>query len=186
MKKFIIPIVIIIIILAIVGGFVGIYNNMVAADQEVAKYASNIDTELQRRNDLIPNLIATVKGYAKHEEGIFTAISDARAQMMSASNMAESATADAAMSSALSRLLAIVENYPDLKANQSFIDLQTQLEGTENRIKVARNNYNDSVQNFNTMVKKFPYNILAGVFGFEAKDFFQAVEGSENVPQVNF
>jgi len=187
MKKGLLIVIIILALIAImIGSGVSGYNNMVAASFGVEKYASDIQADLQRRADLIPNLVSTVKGYAAHEKEIYTEIANARAQMMSAGNMKESANADAAMNTALSRLLAIAEAYPELKANENFINLQTQLEGTENRIKVARVKYNEAVQNYNTMIRRFPNNIFANMFGFEAKEFFQATPGSEAVPEVNF
>jgi LemA protein len=185
-KGLLITLVIIIILAIIIGWAVGSYNKMVTAELEVDKYASDIQADLQRRADLIPNLVKTVQGYAKHEKEIFTAVANARAQMMSAGNLKEAAAADTAMNSALSRLLAVAEAYPELKANENFINLQTQLEGTENRIKVARTKYNEAVQGYNTMIRRVPYNIMAGIFGFEAKAFFEATAGSETVPEVSF
>lgn len=182
----IVAIVIIAIVIGVVGSAIGSYNSLVNADENVKKAYSDIHTDLQRRNDLIPNLVETVKQYASHEEEVFTAISDARSKLIGAGNNVEDlAEANAQMSSALSRLLAISEAYPELKANQNFLDLQTQLEGTENRIAVARTKYNDSAKVLNSKIRKFPSSIFAGMFGFEKADYFEAEAGAENVPDVS-
>ncbi len=148
--------------------------------------ASNIDTQLQRRSDLIPNLVSTVKGYAAQEEKIFTDIANARAKLAGSSSIEDTANADAELSSALSRLLVVVENYPELKSSQNFKDLTVNLEGTENRILIARQDYNESVTAYNTKIKKFPTNILAGMFNFDEKPYYKAANGSEEVPIVDF
>lgn len=147
---------------------------------------ANIETQLQRRSDLIPNLVNTVQGYATQEKEIFTDIANARARLAGANNLTDQAEADTALSSALSRLLLVVENYPELKSNQNFQDLSTQLEGTENRIAIARQDYNDAATRYNTKRRRFPTNIIANAFGFETADLFEASEAAEQVPVVDF
>ena len=175
-----------IVIGVIVIWVVGLYNSLVSNEQEVETARSNIETQLQRRSDLIPNLVSTVQGYATQEKDIFTDIADARARLSGATTLADQAAADSDLSSALSRLLVIVENYPDLKSNQNFRDLSTQLEGTENRIAIARQDYNAAVTRYNTKRRKFPTNIIANIFGFETAPLFEASESAEQVPDVDF
>lgn len=141
---------------------------------------------MQRRSDLIPNLVETVKGYAAHEKEIFTEIADARAKLAGARTIEEQEAANAEVSGALSRLLAIAENYPDLKANQNFINLQTQLEGTENRINVSRKDYNNAVKEYNLRLRRFPSSIIAGMYGFKEADMFEGDQGIESTPDVKF
>ncbi|KOA20621.1 LemA family protein [Clostridium homopropionicum DSM 5847] len=174
--------IILILAIPVVSG----YNKMVALDQVVTSAEGDIETELQRRNDLIPNFVNTVKGYATHEKEIFTEVADARAKLGGATNVEERANADAELSSSLSRLLVVVENYPELKANQNFRDLSVELEGTENRIKIKRQEYNEAVKNYNTTIRRFPNSIIAGIFGFEQKDYYKAAEGAKEVPKVDF
>ena len=171
------------------------YNGLVAAKQETEAKWSNVETQYQRRSDLIPNLVNTVKGYAKHEQqtldGVVAARTAATAVNVNASNMTaeqfkQYVSAQDGVTQALGRLIAISENYPDLKANQNFLELQAQLEGTENRIAVARKEYNDAVKAFNVRVIKFPNNLIAGMFGFAQKEFFTAAEGASAVPAVEF
>nr|WP_307992816.1 LemA family protein [uncultured Niameybacter sp.] len=162
------------------------YNNLVKLEQNVAVAKSNIDTQLQRRMDLIPNLVNTVKGYASQEKEIFTAIADSRSKLAGATNVNEQAQADSELSNALSRLLVVVERYPDLKSNQNFQDLSVQLEGTENRITIARQDYNTAVSVYNTKIRQFPSNIVASLFGFESHQLYEAAPGSEQAPTVNF
>ena len=162
------------------------YNNLVNLEQNVNVAESNIDTQLQRRSDLIPNLVNTVKGYASQEKDIFTEIADARSKLAGANNITEQANADSELSGTLSRLLLVVENYPDLKSNQNFQDLSIQLEGTENRIAIARQDYNTAATTYNTKVKSFPTKIIASLFGFQEKPFYKATEGAQQVPEVNF
>ncbi|NLA83149.1 MAG: LemA family protein [Clostridiales bacterium] len=145
---------------------------------------SQIDIQLQRRSDLIPNLVATVKKYAEHEEEVFTSVSDARARLAGAGSVSELAEADAELTGALSRLLAIAESYPELKANENFINLQDELAGTENRISTARRDYNEAARTYNTTRRRFPANIFAGIFGFESVEYFEASEGSRENPDV--
>lgn len=183
--KWILGIVVIIIVIIFVWG-IGSYNGLVSSEQQVDTAKSNIETQLQRRSDLIPNLVSTVKGYASQEKEIFTDIANARAQLAGANTIPEQANANAALSSALSRLLLIVENYPELKSNQNFQDLSIQLEGTENRIAIARQDYNTAVTNYNTKRRRFPTNIIGNLFGFEARDYFEASAGAEQVPVVDF
>ena len=182
--KIYLPIIIIVIIIAVF--LVGSYNNLTTLRQGVNAEESNIDTQLQRRSDLIPNLVNTVKGYATQEKDIFTEIADARAKLAGATNISDQAAADTELSNALSRLLVVVENYPDLKSNQNFLDLSVQLEGTENRIAVARQDYNNAVTTYNTKILKFPTNIVASLFGFDEKPFYKASAGAAEVPSVDF
>ncbi|WDF68568.1 LemA family protein [Sphingobacterium oryzagri] len=171
------------------------YNTMVSKDENVKGKWAQVENAYQRRADLIPNLVATVKGAAQHEEGTLTAVVEARAKATSInvdpSNLSDEAIANFqqtqdALSQSLGRLIATVESYPDLKANANFQELQVQLEGTENRISVERKAYNDAVQDYNTTVRSFPNNIMAGMFGFKAKGTFKAAEGSDKAPEVSF
>jgi LemA protein len=171
------------------------YNNLVSLREQVNREWANVENVYQRRADLIPNLVNTVKGYAAHEQGTFIAVTEARAKSTSvtidAANMTEAdmkrfQAAQGEMSSALSRLLAVAENYPDLKANQNFLELQSQLEGTENRIAVERRNFNETATKYNTEIKKFPMVIFAGMFGFTARPYFEAEAGAETAPEVKF
>lgn len=162
------------------------YNNLVSLEQNVDVAQSNIDTQLQRRSDLIPNLVNTVKGYASQETDIFTSIADARSKLAGATNITDQANADNDLSNALSRLLVIVENYPDLKSSENFKDLSVQLEGTENRIAIARQDYNTEVTAYNTKRRKFPTSIVASIFGFDERPLYKASEGANDVPSVDF
>lgn len=162
------------------------YNSMVSGRESVEAQMSNIDTQLQRRMDLIPNLVNTVKGYAAHESKIFKDVSDARARLAGASTTNEKIAADNQLSGALGRLIAIAENYPDLKANQQYTALMDELSGTENRISVARQDFNKVAQSFNRRVTVFPGVIVANMFGFEKYEYFKAKEGSGVPPTVDF
>ena len=188
----IIPVgILVVIVLWAIGG----YNGMVKMDEQVQNSWANVETQYQRRADLIPNLVSTVKGYAKHEQQTLEDVVKARSEATQVKVDAENLTpeklaafqkAQSGVSSALGRLLAVAENYPDLKANQNFLELQSQLEGTENRITVARKDFNDTAKSYNQAVRQFPKNILAGMFGFEKKSYFEAEAGSEKAPKVEF
>jgi len=164
----------------------GTYNSLVTAEEDVNSKWSQVENQLQRRADLIPNLVETVKGYAAHEQEIFTEVTRAREKLISAGSVAEKAQADAQLTSALSRLLAIVENYPNLKADANFRQLQDELAGTENRIAVARMDYNNAVQRYNSKIRSFPTVVIARLMGFEKREYFKAEEGASEVPKVDF
>jgi LemA protein len=185
-KGYMVLIGIIVIIAIIVMGFVSSYNGFVSADENVKQKYSDIETQLQRRVDLIPNLVNTVKGYAAHEKAVLDDIANARASLVGAKTPAAQANANDQLSGALSRLLVVVERYPDLKANQNFQQLMDELAGTENRIAVSRRDYNNEVAVFNKKVKKFPGAMIAGMFGFKEKEYFKAKAGAEEVPNVDF
>ncbi len=185
-KKTIIWIVVLAVVLIAVFALVGSYNSLVSLREGVSGSLSNIDTQLQRRNDLIPNLVNTVKGYTTHESEVLGEVSEARTKLAGAATTEEMAAADAQLSSALSRLLMIVENYPDLKADTQFTALSDELAGTENRIAVARKDYNDAARSYNTKIQKFPTVILANLFGFDSVAYFEAEETASQVPQVQF
>lgn len=179
------------VVLLVMGGlwFAGGYNNLISKDAEVERRASNIDSQLKRRSDLVPNLVSTVKGYAKHERGVYEDIAKARSRLLSSdvnTNPKEAAAANASFNSSLGRLLAIAENYPQLKADQSFIRLQDELTGTENRLNFARLEYNDSVKDFNIAVRTFPGNLIAGIGGFQQKASFEAAPTEKATPKVEF
>lgn len=173
-----------VVVLLLIVHVVGNYNGLVTKSESVETALSQIDNQLQRRNDLIPNLVATVKKYAAHEEKVFTDVAEARAKLAGATTLADQADADAAINSALSRLLAIAENYPDLKANQNFIQLQDELAGTENRIAVARRDYNEMARDYNTQIRRFPTSIYARLFGFDRVAYFEASESARSAPNV--
>ncbi|MFO7153019.1 MAG: LemA family protein [Bacillota bacterium] len=177
--------VVVIIGLIFVFGF-GTYNSLVNAEENVNSKWSQVENQLQRRADLIPNLVETVKGYAAHEQEIFTEVTRAREKLISAGTVAEKAEADAELSQSLSRLLAIVENYPTLKADANFRQLADELAGTENRIAVARMDYNNAVQKYNSKIRSFPTVLIARIMGFETKEYFRAEEGAHEVPKVDF
>lgn len=195
-KGWIILIAVIVILLLIIGKVVGIYNNLVTLEEGVNQAWAQVSNQYQRRADLIPNLVETVKGYAKHERETLEAVIQARAN---ATNLtvtpevlndpkafAKFTQVQGEISSALTRLMAVVENYPNLKANENFLSLQAQLEGTENRISVERKRFNETVQGYNTRIRRFPTNIVAGMFGFGKKQYFEAQPGAEVAPQVKF
>lgn len=196
MKKSIIGIGVIVILVAIVLlTLPGIYNGLVRSEENVNKKWADVQGAYQRRADLIPNLVNTVKGYANHEQQTLIGVIEARAKAtqvtidptnLDENTLAQYQKTQDEIGSTLSRLLVSVEQYPDLKANQNFLELQSQLEGTENRINVERRNFNESVQEFNTKLRKFPTNMLAGLFGFKAKPYFQSQPGAENAPKVEF
>jgi LemA protein len=179
-----------IVILALIGIFVvstfGSYNSLVALDEGVDTQWANVESKLQRRFDLIPNLVESVKGAMAQEEEIFTAIADARAKMAGASDTAEKVDASNELEGALGRLLVVVENYPELKSNENVTALMDELAGSENRISTERDRYNEIVRQYNSAIRSFPKNIIAGMFGFEKRSYFEATEGAEEVPQVEF
>lgn len=188
-KGWIILGVVLLLIVSIVGYFVNTFNTLQVLDETVNSQWAQVENQLQRRSDLIPNLVSTVKGYAAHERGIFTEVAEARAKLSGAvksGNVKDVNSANAGMNSALSRLLAIAENYPQLKANENFIALQDEIAGTENRIAVARKDYNESVKSINAIVRMFPTNIIASMAGVKSREYFQVEEGKTEVPQVNF
>ena len=176
-----------VLLLMILGGSAcGTYNSLTQKKNGVQNAFANVDTTLQRRADLIPNLVETVKGYAKHEEKVFTDIADARSRLLGARTVEEKSAANDAVSGALGRLLALQENYPQLKADQGFLKLQDELAGTENRIQVARRDYNTVVLDYNNSRDRFPGVIFANLFGFERAQEFQASESSRQAPSVKF
>lgn len=194
MKKKSIWILIAVVAVLILWG-ISVNNNMVAMEESVSKAWSNVENVYQRRADLIPNLVNTVKGYAQHETSTFEAVVNARAKAtgitvdpanMTAEQLREYQQAQNDVGSALGRLIAISESYPDLKANQNFLELQSQLEGTENRIAVERRNFNDAASKFNTYVRKFPQSFIANMRNFEKKPYFEAEEGAGKAPTVEF
>lgn len=175
---------------------IGAYNNLISLNEQVEENWSQVENQYQRRADLIPNLVNTVKGYAEFERGVLTDVTEARARV-SQFNVTPEVLNDpqafqrfqqlqGELSGALSRLLVTVENYPQLKANENFLQLQAQLEGTENRIAVERRNFNETVQKYNTTIKRFPTSLFASVFGFEIKEYFQSAPGTEAPPKVEF
>lgn len=174
------------ILIAAFVGIIGPYNRLTRMDVEVDKAWAEVDNHLQRRNDLIPNLVETVKGYATHERELFEHIADARARLAGSTSIPDKIDASNEMSGLLSRLLVIVENYPQLKASENFMKLQDELAGTENRLAVARTRYNQAVGEFNTQIRVFPTNLIAGMFGFGAKEFFETPEAARQVPEVRF
>ena len=193
MKKSTIGIIVVVIIIAIwsISG----YNGLVTQQEKVETEWAQVETQYQRRADLIPNLVNTVKGYATHEKETLNAVIEARSKAtqikvdpsdLTPEKMAEYQEAQGAVTSALGKLLAITENYPDLKANEQFLGLQHQLEGTENRIGVARTRFNEIAKDYNTAIRRFPRNILAGLFGFDKRPYFEAEAGSEKAPSVEF
>lgn len=187
MKKGLGAIIGVVVVLALVlVPLFGSYNGFVNAEEDVEQKYSQIENQLQRRADLIPNLVNTVKGYATHEEKVLGDIADARSRLIGAKTVQEQADADASLSNALSRLLVISENYPELKADKQFTQLMDELAGTENRIAVARKDYNDQVTIYNKKVRQFPGRIVASVFGFDTREYFRAQAGAQEAPNVDF
>ena len=195
MKKGRIWIIIIAIIAILVLWFVKLNNRMVAAEEKAVQAWSQVENVYQRRSDLIPNLVATVKGAADFERGTLEAVIEARAKATSVtvdpSNLTEESmaafqSAQDNLSQSLGRLMVVIERYPELQANQNFLELQAQLEGTENRITVERRSFNETVQSYNTLIRKFPNSIIAGIAGFEKKAYFKAAEGADKAPVVEF
>lgn len=180
--------IIIAIVVAVIGGYLVMsYNSLAGLGQKVEAAWANVETQYQRRADLIPNLVSTVKGYASHEQETLNQVVEARANALSVGKSVEEyVAAQNQVNTALGKLIAIAESYPDLKANTNFLDLQAQLEGTENRIAVARKDYNETVKEYNTKTVTFPSNIIANMFGFEKKQLFTADEGTASAPKVEF
>ena len=178
--------IIIIILILLVAVYIGIYNGLQKAKVHADEAWSQIDVQLKRRNDLIPNLVETVKGYAAHEEKVFTAISTAQSAMSKAETVTDTAAASNQMSSALNGLLRLQVSYPDIKADKQFTQLADELAGTENRIAVARTRYNDVVKSYNTKISLFPTSIVAGMRGASKKDYFKAADSAKDAPSVNF
>tara|TARA_R110001592_G_scaffold119491_5_gene322656 strand:- start:6589 stop:7179 length:591 start_codon:yes stop_codon:yes gene_type:complete len=194
-KSWIILGVVALIIVIAISSIVGSYNSMVTMDEAVSGQWSQVENVYQRRADLIPNLVNTVKGYASHERETLEGVIEARSKAtqttidpskLNAESIKQFSAAQDGLSSALSKLMVVVERYPDLKANQNFLELQAQLEGTENRISVERKKFNDTAKEYNTFIRKFPKNIWAGMFGFEKRDYFESQDGAEKAPEVQF
>lgn len=193
MKKGTIILIAVVAVIVIWG--VSAYNGLVAKDENVKTAWSQVENQYQRRSDLIPNLVATVKGYAAHETSTLEGVVEARAKATQITVDAENLTperlqefqaAQGEVTSAIGRLMMITENYPDLKANQNFLELQAQIEGTENRISVERNRFNEVARDYNTSIRRFPTSVFASVFGFDAKPYFEAEPGSRQAPKVEF
>jgi LemA protein len=194
-KTWIVLAVVAVLLLVVYSSIKGSYNNMVTMQEGVTAQWSQVENVYQRRSDLIPNLVSTVKGYADFEKETLTQVIEARAKAtavninpdkLDAQSLQNFQNAQSGLSSALSKLMVVVEKYPELKANQGFLDLQAQLEGTENRITVERQKFNQTAQSYNTFIRTFPKNIFAGMFGFEKKAYFEAEKGAEKAPQVKF
>ena len=194
-RGYVVIIVIVAVVLVLFFWVKGMYNSMVRMDEGVSSAWAQVENVYQRRADLVPNLVATVKGYAEHESSTLEAVVNARAKAtqmtvdpsgLSEAEIARFTEAQDELGAAIGRLLVSVERYPDLKANQNFRDLQAQLEGTENRVTVERQKFNEAARNYNVTIRKFPNNIFAGMFGFEKKGYFEASEGAEQAPAVSF
>ncbi len=187
MKKILGPVAMIVIILAVLAMIlVPSYNKFVNLEEDVDLAYAQVENQLQRRLDLIPNLVNTVKGFASHEKEIISNIADSRAKLAGAKGPEEQATANSELSGAIGRLLVVVENYPELKANENFTQLMDELAGTENRLGVARKDYNDEVAKFNRQVKRFPGKIIASIFGYDEKEYFKADAAANEAPNVDF
>jgi LemA protein len=187
-KKFLLIAVVIILVLAgsLYSFFKGTYNQFVTLDETVKSSWAQVENQLQRRYDLVPNLVETVKGYAKQEKDVLVEVTNARARVGGATTVPDKINANNELSGALSRLLVVVEQYPDLKSNQNFLRLQDELAGTENRISVERRRYNETVQAYNVAIRSFPANLLAGMYGFAKAAFFEAPAAAKTAPQVKF
>ena len=194
-KGTLITIVVIALLGAITAWVIGCYNTLVTMQENVENAWSQAETQYQRRSDLVPNLVATVKGYASHEEATLEGVMEARAKATQITIDPATATpeqlaayqrAQGELSQALGRLMAVAENYPELKANENFLNLQSQLEGTENRCTIARQQFNEDARNYNTLIRRFPGNIVASIFGFEKKPYFEADEEAKHAPKVEF
>ena len=194
-RSYVVIIVIVAVVLVLFFWIKGMYNSMVRTDETVSQAWAQVENVYQRRADLVPNLVATVKGYAEHESSTLEAVVEARAKAtqatvdpstLSEEELARFMSAQNELGTAIGRLLVSVERYPDLKANQNFLELQAQLEGTENRITVERQKFNEAARNYNVTIRRFPNNIFACMFGFEKKGYFEASEGAEQAPVVSF
>jgi LemA protein len=186
-KKFGLTLVVLLVLVVAVGGWgIGKYNALVKENEGVNGQWAQVENQLQRRNDLIPNLVSTVKGYAAHEEKVFADIADARAKLAGAGSIDEKAAAAGELQGALSRLLVVVENYPTLKADAQFQALMDELTGTENRLAVERMRFNELVRDFDTKIKQFPTSLFASITGFKARAYFEVAPGAQGVPQVDF
>lgn len=186
MNTLILIIIVIVCLIFVVGTFIHMYNNLINLRNRVENSYSQIDVQLKRRNDLIPNLVETVKGYASHEKGVLEEVTKARSNVMNANGVQETSEANNQLTGALKTLFAVAENYPDLKANSNFQQLQEQLNDTENKISYSRQFYNDMVLKYNNACQQFPSSLLAKLFHFKTAEFFQADEASREVPQVEF
>ena len=187
MRKLLIPIIIVIALIAIVAAIlVPSYNGFVQLEEDVNQSYAQIENQLQRRLDLIPNLVETVKGFADQEQDVIDSVTEARSNLAGAEGVGEQAEADAELSGALSRLLVVVENYPEIRSSENFQQLSDELAGTENRIAVARQDYNGTVSEFNRKARSFPGNMIAGVFGFDEKEYFEADPDASEAPEVDF
>lgn len=194
-KSYVVLIAVVAVVLVLFFWIKGMYNSMVRMDETVSQAWAQVENVYQRRADLVPNLVATVKGYAEHESSTLEAVVEARAKAtqvtvdpssLSEDELARFMSAQNELGTAIGRLLVSVERYPDLKANQNFLELQAQLEGTENRITVERQKFNEAARNYNVAIRRFPNNIFAGMFGFEKKGYFEASEGADQAPVVSF
>ena len=179
-------VIIVVIIFSLFSWFINTRNQMVTLEENIDATWAEVDNQLQRRSDLIPNLVETVKGFASQEQEVFTNIANARAKLAGAGSVQEKAESYNELQGALSRLLVVVENYPQLKSNENFIRLQDELAGTENRLAVARKRYNDAVQQFNRRIRMFPGSVIAGMLGMEKRDYFEIEESAREVPDVDF
>ena len=187
MKKLLIPIIIVIALIAIVAAMlIPSYNGFVQLEEDVNQSYAQIENQLQRRLDLIPNLVETVKGFADQEQDVIDSVTEARSNLAGAEGVSEQAEADAELSGALSRLLVVVENYPEIRSSENFQQLSDELAGTENRIAVARQDYNGTVSEFNRKARSFPGNMIAGIFGFDEKEYFEADPDASEAPEVDF
>ncbi len=184
MKKGLVVVIAVVAALALMG--ISTYNGLVTKKENVDAKISEIDVQLKRRSDLIPNLVNTVKGYMKHEQSIIDSVTEARSAMVNATNTKDKLEANSKLSDAINNLYVVVENYPDLKANTNFINLQDEIAGTENRIAYARSEYNKAAKDYNTTIKRFPTNVLAGMFNFDKVEYFEATDAEKENVNVNF
>lgn len=187
MRKLLIPIIIVIALIVVVAAMlIPSYNGFVQLEEDVNQSYAQIENQLQRRLDLIPNLVETVKGFADQEQDVIDSVTEARSNLAGAEGVSEQAEADAELSGALSRLLVVVENYPEIRSSENFQQLSDELAGTENRIAVARQDYNGTVSEFNRKARSFPGNMIAGIFGFDEKEYFEADPDASEAPEVDF